>query len=294
MTTILTCTTPEFVVLASDRAVSYNTASGIQGSPDRMGKTIALYGQFLMGVTGLGELDGLPIDEWVIERLADVNSQNWPKAIAHRATASIGKIRKSASYKHLTFVGVGFARMGPEPTSEWHPWRFVISNAYDTAGGWLDRAASSFAIAFHPHSPNKWADLNSYGQELPPGVNTRAERTLRRYQQRKEGAAQGCAELLGRLISGMSRRTTTVSSACLVSVLPKTAAGTCNIDVPVGAGSYVSKDAITCLNYTGTENQVIAYMPAVVFPGGSATAKGGMFGPKGVVPSKPFGNRPAR
>lgn len=294
MTTILTCTTPEYVVLASDRAVSYNTARGIEGSPDRMGKTIALYGQFLMGVTGFAELDGLPMDEWVIERLSGVHPQKWPQTIADRATASIGKMRKSSSHKHHSFVGVGFARIGPDPASEWLPWRFVISNAYDKVGAWLNQAATRFTVAFSPHPPEKWADLNSYGQTLPSRVNTWAERALRNYQQRNEGAAQGCVELLGRLVSGVARRTSTVSTACLVSVLPKAAAGTGNVDVPIGTGSYVSKDAITCLNYIGTENQVIAYMPAIVFPGESAIAKRGMFAPQAVVPPKPFENRPRR
>jgi hypothetical protein len=257
-----------------------------------MGKTIALYGQFLMGVTGFAEMDGLPVDEWVIQTLSGANPQNWHRVIADRATSSIGKIRKSSSHEHHVFVGVGFARIGPDPTSEWLPWRFVICNAYDAAGVWLDRAASTFTVTFYRHPSDKWADLNSYGQTLSPRLTRWSERTLRRYQERHEGAAQGSVELLGRLISGVSLRNSTVSSACLVSVLPKAAAGTGNIDVPVGTGSHVSKDAITCLNYIGTENQVIAYMPAVVFPGGSAIAKGVMFAPEGVVPPRPFENRP--
>lgn len=293
MTTILTCTTPEYVVMASDRAVSYETAAGIT-SPDRMNKTITLYGQFLMGVTGFGELDGLPADEWVIDTLSGVAPLEWTNAIAKRATGSIRNIRTSSLRKHHAFVGVGFARIGPDTTTDWLPWRFVISNAYDALGVWLARAASSFRVNFYPHPPNKWADLNSYGQTLPLPVKSWSERCLRRYQEHNEGAAQGAVQLLGRLVSGKSQRTLGVSSACLVSVLPKGAAGTGNVDVAIGTESHVSKDAITCLNYIGTENQVISYMPAIVFPGGAAIAKGGIFAPQGVVPPGPFENRPSR
>jgi hypothetical protein len=286
MTTILACTTPDFVALASDRAVSYGSPTDLP--PDRMTKTVALYGQFLLGFAGMAELDGLPVDEWVAATLGGTDIHQWPSTLATRAAAAIDRIPRSSQRKRHAFIAVGFASFRSDPQT-WHPLRFVISNAYDRSGRLRDRAASSFSIDMARHPPDRWAHLESFGAPLPEDVTRWAERTL---EESYEGSPQGSVQLLGRLISGAAREyPTTVSTACMVSVLPKGAAGTGNVDVPVGTDGYISPDAITCYNYIGNENQAIAYMPVIVFPDGSR-AQGGYFGPEGEEPPRPFDNRP--
>lgn len=221
VTTILTCTTPEFALLASDRAVSYGTSQGIEGSKDRINKTVVLHGQFLLGITGFGELDGLPIDEWILGALNGVSPEIWPTKLAEQATRSIGRIRASAKRKHHTFAAVGFAPSSRKLAAPRHPLRLVISNATDPQEARLDIAATRFTVTSHQHPEHKWADIAAYGQPPPETVLRDAERILRRYEDRNKCAAQGCVELLGRLVSGVSLRSPTVSSACLVSVLPK-------------------------------------------------------------------------
>jgi hypothetical protein len=271
--------------------VSYGTSQGIEGSKDRINKTVVLHGQFLLGVTGFGELDGLPIDEWILEALNGGSPEIWPTKLAEQAARSIGRIRASAKRKHHTFAAVGFAPSSRGLSAPRHPLRLVISNAMDPQGARLDIAATRFTVTSHQQPEHKWADIAAYGQPPPETVLRDAERILRKYEDRNKGAAQGCVELLGRLVSGVSLRSPMVSSACLVSVLPKAAVGTGNIDIPVGTAAHVSEDAITCLNYIGTEDQRIAYMPATIFPGGSM-AKEGFFAPSGTRPPMPFANRP--
>lgn len=293
MTAILTCTTSEFVVLASDRAVSYRS-SGQDAAPssDRIGKTVLLHGQFLLGVTGFAELDRAPITDWILERLEGVSPEIWPETLADQAARSVGRIHRSLKDKHHMFIAIGFAPHARDPSTDtWHALRITISNALDDEGNSLDRATREFKVRSEKHPEDKWADIHAYPRHLPAETVKAAERTLRRFQKKRASAPQGSVELLARLVSGVSLRNPTVSGACLVSVLPKIALREGNIDVPVGTAAHISDDAITCINYIGTENQRIACMPPAIFPNG-AIAKDGYVAPVGIRPQASFLNRP--
>lgn len=281
MTTVLTCSTPDFVVLATDRAVSYQRGTSVSGSPVRTGKTVLLYGQFLMGFTGLATFDSKPVDKWVLDSFCGVGASAWPRRLADTTAGALERVHGSLKGKSHTFASIGFAGKRGEPKSAWKPGRIVISNSSDVDGEPLGNVSRDMSIHVKPHDESKWAEIHAYGLRPSRDLLNDAERILRRYQNRDKGAAQGCVEILGRIISGVSLVTDTVSPACLVSVLPRTALQTSNVDVPVGTGSYVADDAITCLNFIGPEDRLEdqdkAYVPAVVFPNGSVAY--GHFGP---------------
>jgi hypothetical protein len=61
----------------------------VKPSSDRTGKMVVLHGQMLLGFTGVGELDGMPMDEWVLEALMSTDPQRWLPTLASRAAASL-------------------------------------------------------------------------------------------------------------------------------------------------------------------------------------------------------------
>src|SRR5690606_32390614 len=123
----------------------------VKASPDRANKTVALYGQLLVGMTGLAELDGQPTDEWVIDTLYDTDPTIWPLTLAAAATRSVQGIRASWRGKGLTFVAVGFTPSSPTPPLEWMPGRWAITNMYDQDKRLLAQPSRKFHFHRYRH-----------------------------------------------------------------------------------------------------------------------------------------------
>lgn len=294
MTTILGCTTPDFVVMASDRAVSYQTSPNVYEALDRMTKTVLIHGQFLMGFTGFAELEGLPVDEWILEALVGVDPRQWPEHLRAKASAAVGRVHKSRLNKHHTFAAVGFAASAPDPNAELRPMRLIISNAYGKEGNLLTKASPDFRVRREYQPSGEWAYIDAYGQRPSDKFLRETEKALGKYQKHKEGSANGAIELLARLVAGVALNSPTVSRACLVSVLPRVALGTTGFALPVGSNDpQITDDAVTCVTYPGDDLQRVFFLPNMVLPGGQTITKGAILSPEGAPPPPgPFDNRP--
>ena len=71
MTEIISVLTDEYVALVSDRRVTWS--DGRQEDTDT--KTFNLFGQFLMGFTGLARIGGYRVERWVADILRDVPTE---------------------------------------------------------------------------------------------------------------------------------------------------------------------------------------------------------------------------
>lgn len=289
MTTVLTCETEDFVALVSDRAVSYLGPDGrVAPSTDRTVKTIVLYGRFLVGVTGVGMLDGKPVDEWTVQALQSTDPRVWPRTLALETERALACLPWSWKSKGLTFAVVGIA---PVQSRQLEVHHLVISNVRSPDGA-ICQPQRKVSIVRLPRLSKDEVRVRSYGVPPRPGGIEWAERALRRYGHRYPGQPQGAVQLFGRMVSGVSGFAPTVSSSCLVCVLPASASGTGNVDAVVGTDAYISADAVTCINYIGAEDQRWAYLPAFLSPDGAAIGVGGFIGPADERPPARFGNGP--
>jgi hypothetical protein len=129
-----------------------------------MTKTVLIHGQFLMGFTGFAELEGLPIDEWILEALVGVDPRQWPEHLRAKASSAVGRVHKSRFNKHLTFVAVGFAATSPDPNAELRRMRLIISNACGKKGDLPTKASPDLRVRREYQPSGQWAYIDAYGQ----------------------------------------------------------------------------------------------------------------------------------
>lgn len=246
-----------------------------------------LYGQMLLGFTGIAQLDGRLLDEWVLDTLISTDPGSWPRTLTDHAIDSLGRIHGSWKRKSLTFHAVGFAgkRRGVDDTLV--PVSIKLTNSYGVDRQPFKTAAKRFQMFQTVHPAEKWANLTAVGQRPHSKLLGEGERILRRANEKTPGSPLPAVELLARLVSGIAIDSPTVSSACLVTVLPEKAFGKAEGSLFVG-GLSVADDVVTSINFTGTEDQRIAYMPSYIVPGGQAIIAGGFFGPEGERPPPLF------
>ena len=80
MTLIISVLTDEYVALVSDRRVTWS--DGRQVDTDT--KTFNLYGEFLMGFTGLARIDGFRMERWVADALRSVPTDEYFNVLAQK------------------------------------------------------------------------------------------------------------------------------------------------------------------------------------------------------------------
>lgn len=109
MTLITFVVTNEYVVLASDRRVT----TMVNGKPirfeDKALKTVLLRGQMLLGYTGLAEIDGMTMEEWLAETLAGVVPNDIPDVLR---SAMVDYYRRTPAVRvvphHFRLAGFAF------------------------------------------------------------------------------------------------------------------------------------------------------------------------------------------
>lgn len=118
MTLITFAVTPEYVVMASDRRLTSSAGGRIIDMSDRATKTTLLWGQMLMGYTGVAILDGKPMEMWAAEVISDVEPADAPQALADAMNTHYAKNRHLRGTPHL-FQLAGFAHNPNRTPSSW-------------------------------------------------------------------------------------------------------------------------------------------------------------------------------
>lgn len=116
MTLIITAVTPDKIIQASDRRLTY-TDGGLCG--DNANKAVCVGckdAHFAIAYTGLAEIKGKRTDIWLIDYLASINASQMQvpaivNAIEKQANDSLKAVPKE--YKKMTFVLVGYRNRMP-------------------------------------------------------------------------------------------------------------------------------------------------------------------------------------
>lgn len=77
MTLIISVLTDQYVALVSDRRITTTGGGKPKRQEDSDIKTFNLYGQFIMGFTGLARIDGLRMEAWVSKVLTGVPAHEY-------------------------------------------------------------------------------------------------------------------------------------------------------------------------------------------------------------------------
>src|ERR1700683_5049076 len=137
MTQIIAAITQEYVLLVSDRRLTFleGPARG-QLADDDTCKLVSLCNVCGIGYTGLAQIAGIPTHEWVATTLASERcSDSGPasRLLAERASAAL--LRVPPAVRFQTFVIAGWAYF--ENLSGLRPHICVVTNTMDTSGKML-------------------------------------------------------------------------------------------------------------------------------------------------------------
>jgi hypothetical protein len=270
MTLILAFLSSEYVILASDRRITWTSRGTVHRTEDTENKAIALCGHFLMGYTGFARLGNVKTDQWVVDRLVGVASpSDYFRVLRQEADSAIRAIAQPLGNKGHAFVAVGYTDVRGSSTGEKEAVGVTVSNA--TGGGygaWSPREAFEIARTPPLAGPHDFR-LQPFGSGIPPrAIIEEAVDLIRRYRKRDRSRAVGVLQVLVGLIRRVAGSNQGVSADVSVSVLPREAVPAQWVSLPfTGIGDPVEE--LTCIFVPANRGveSAISYGPATVCPG---------------------------
>ena len=196
MTQILGLLTPDYVMLASDRLLTW------QGGPndgrvfrDEECKLVCVNNLAGIGYTGLARLGGRPAHEWIGVTLATANCRRPRDAVEALAAHAPTAVRQVARHlRGLTFLTAGWDWFDDPPVLR--PHFALVSNTFDGTGQRLSTPVDSFTVHVRLLKADEGFAWHSVGQPLVTERAQALDRNLRRLVQRSIGPKEALRYLV--------------------------------------------------------------------------------------------------
>jgi hypothetical protein len=271
VTLIVSYISEEFVALASDRRITEQRMDGtVVRREDTENKAIVLAGSSLMGYTGLAELDGVRMEQWVTETLVRVDPDSYFSVLASEAEAAVSATGLPLKDQGLAFVTVGYFDLQTDPSGGLHPITTAVSNALGDCSYGIWTPSPEFSILRTPPlSPGDFR-LDAFGTLPPRGVLDETVDLVKRYRKRHPDRILGVLQLMVDFARRVADRFEGVGKDVSVSVLPRVAIPASEIIVPAASGFPTDPIvALTCMFVPEERDAEKAdvYVPATVGPG---------------------------
>jgi hypothetical protein len=224
VTLILSLMTPDFVLQASDRMVTYLETG--EAKESNRNKMVVLSNRMIFGFSGLAELEGKNTDEWIAKVLMDTSARSTSDGVNLLASRATEVIRKLSHYhpKHrrLAIVGTGYVKRDED--DRFYPILCRISNFHDSGIDSLPEAVDSLSVRFKIYKPPQpnwgWmelgAKLNSHEQEW-------LSKRLKRCSYKGTGPTPA-VRLFIETIRHIAKRNGRVGRNVLIGMIPRLAA----------------------------------------------------------------------
>lgn len=131
MTLITTILTDEYVILASDRRVTWRRGSMSDRYEDVAMKSFILGGHLIMGFTGVAVIEGKPMERWLGEILSGVHTHDMIATIQSRIQEVFDRNPSLSGVPH-TFVAAGFMKRRSD--GRMIPVEILLSNCMNRRG----------------------------------------------------------------------------------------------------------------------------------------------------------------
>lgn len=219
MTQILGLITQEYVILASDRLLTW------QGGPnhgkvfrDEECKLVCVAHLAGIGYTGLARLQGRPAHEWIGVTLAKANCLRPKDAVDALVAHAPSAVQQVARHlRNLTFLVAGWDFFGDPPSIR--PFFAVVSNSIDDKGQHLVVPSDVFTGHFRALKTDEGFAGHSVGQPLPAKRTTTLDRNLRNLIKRSIGPKEALRYLV-KEIQFTSQSATSVGDRVLAMCIP--------------------------------------------------------------------------
>jgi hypothetical protein len=224
MTLILNFLSEEFVVQASDRRLTMTDGTI---ADEHATKAIFFCGHFTLGYTGLAEVEGKNMAQWIVEELLPCHSvDDAMHRLAERATQAFAAMRLPSAWKRTAIEAVGWSvlRGTPRPdiTGELQATAFTISNFVQPDGTHLATAKPYFEPLLEVLRPGVPGSFHSVGQPLEPQEKADTMEALSLLLEQNAGREEFINTLVARIRS-VAQRNSAVGTRVLVSLVPRSA-----------------------------------------------------------------------
>jgi hypothetical protein len=270
VTLIVSFISEEFVALVSDRRITWQIGGASTKWEDTENKAVVLAGHFLMGYTGFARLGGVKTEQWVVQKLVEVDPGSYFSAMATEAELAVRHMKQPLERSGHAFVAVGYGRFRADPDAL-HALCITVSNALGDGeyGRW--DPAPQFSVERTPvlSGPDDFR-LNAFGTVPPRQIVEELVDPIQHYRRDHPVSVLGVLMLLVDLVRRVAAADDRVSKDVSVSVLPRAAVPADAVRTPVVSGLVSDPiDGLTCMFVPeGTNPQGPAvYAPATVGPG---------------------------
>jgi hypothetical protein len=223
LTQIIAAVTEEYVILASDRRLTY--ADGhLKGQPYRdTRKLVSLCGTTGIGYSGVGEMKGrIPTHEWIAKTLAEAGCVD--AASAERTLIARTPDALSATpprWRSHIFVLAGWAHFGSPPILR--PYLAKITNMVNASGQEAERPLESFSASRRYLREQEDLLWTAAGERVITSRAGSLDKNLRRLIRREIGPKEALRLLVDEVIH-TSKYCSSVGSKVLGFCIPKKAA----------------------------------------------------------------------
>jgi hypothetical protein len=271
VTLIVYVLTEEYVLLASDRRVVTFQGKTQISKEDKGLKTFILRGQMLMGYTGIAELDGASMEEWVAGRLNGVRPNAIPEALAQGMQEYFDRHPEVAKAPHH-FRLAGFAYNPGRTPSKW-PLGYEVGNCHWQAVG--DQVRATGVLPRFGWRETRFGNRRQAVGAVGYPYSLRALRDLEaKVRLARRANPYDPSLVFGDVIAFMravaARSDGYVGDTILLTSMPKTATPMENIRWavplgPEGMSAARSEPFAMMLPAGSTDGQT--YLPAMIYPG---------------------------
>jgi len=221
MTQILAVLTQEYVLVASDRRLTFvNGANRGKVAGDNTCKLVSLCGAWGIAYTGLAQIEGRPTHEWIAICLAENDCRN-PYFAAEFLAKRAGPILHATRFSlELTFLIAGWVR---HSDGSLHPHFLLVPNMFEESGERRDSPGSNLNWFERKLKGEELYTAQIIGQSLPNGRGKRLDRLFRKMLGRNLGP-KPAMRALAREIVNSARNNNAVGDKVLAFSIPRAAA----------------------------------------------------------------------
>jgi hypothetical protein len=272
VTLILSLLTDKYVVLVSDRRITWTTQDKatkeikVEKQEDSDTKTFNLYGQFLMGFTGIARFRGHRLERWVSDTLANVEPGESFLAIRNGLIDEFRRVGPGERKVRQAFLSVGYVTH--RGSGYMRPVRVLVSNSLDANGQWSSKVpVSKFEVAAEPLG-NRRRLLTSVGYDVKDDLRKEAVEVLRKIvQQHPDDPLPAAGILVQCLRITAAASDGWVGSNAMVATLPRGAVPAPYITMPLAPSAIDGRNqplAFYLRQEAKTQNEAEFYAPALI------------------------------
>ncbi|MEZ0141485.1 hypothetical protein AB1285_02110 [Microbacterium sp. NRRL B-14842] len=271
MTLITAVLTDEYVVMASDRRVTWRHGTRTERFEDSAMKCFVLGGHLLMGFTGVAVIEGKSMELWLGETISRVDTADMIGELQKRIQEVFDRTPSLSGQPH-SFFAAGFLRRRPD--GKFIPVGILLSNCMNRAGVPDPRRVNGTFLGRKMRLGNQRHHVLTIGWDVPEVERQSLDRQVRialKANSRDPLLIAGPVIEMMRRVAGKSRGG--VGESILFSSMPRVSVPIDGWALPIAGMKPDSANTPMALYFeknTLDPDSALIYLPAMYWKGSAA------------------------